>query len=145
MAGGPPSDLELIDVSLHYGSVTAVGGVSLTVRRGEFVALLGPSGCGKTTTLRMIAGLVEPDAGRVVLRGVDLVGVPTHLRNIGMVFQNYALFPHRTVAENVAFGLVMRRRSRADIDRTVERMLDLVRLPGLGRRYPRQLSGGQQQ
>jgi putative spermidine/putrescine transport system ATP-binding protein len=141
----PVPDLELVDVSSRYGSVVAVRHVSLAVRRGEFLALLGPSGCGKTTTLRMIAGLLEPEEGRILVRGEDVVGVPTHRRNVGMVFQNYALFPHRTVAENVAFGLVMRRRPRAEIRARVTRMLELVRLPGLGHRYPRQLSGGQQQ
>ncbi|HXJ82941.1 MAG TPA: ABC transporter ATP-binding protein, partial [Candidatus Methylomirabilis sp.] len=145
MGAGSPVDLELLDVSLSYGNVAAVRGVSLAVRRGEFLALLGPSGCGKTTTLRMIAGLVDPGAGRILVRGKNLVGVPTYHRNVGMVFQNYALFPHRTVAENIAFGLVMRRQPRKEIEATVERMLTLVRLPALGHRYPRQLSGGQQQ
>jgi putative spermidine/putrescine transport system ATP-binding protein len=145
MGAPPPADLELVDVSLHYGGVAAVRGVSLAVQRGEFLALLGPSGCGKTTTLRMIAGLVDPDAGRILVRGKNLVGVPTYQRNVGMVFQNYALFPHRTVAENIAFGLVMRRQPRKEIEATIARMLELVRLPALGHRYPRQLSGGQQQ
>lgn len=138
-------DLELVRVSRRYGSFAAVREVSLAARRGEFLALLGPSGCGKTTTLRMIAGLLEPDEGRILVRGADVIGVPTHKRNVGMVFQNYALFPHRTVAENIAFGLGMRRLPRGDIHARVEKMLDLVRLAGLGGRYPRQLSGGQQQ
>jgi spermidine/putrescine ABC transporter ATP-binding subunit len=145
MQEGPSPDLELVDVSRRYGTVAAVRRLSLTVLRGEFLALLGPSGCGKTTTLRMIAGLLEPEEGRILVRGEDVVGIPTYRRNVGMVFQNYALFPHRTVAENVAFGLVMRRRPRAEVRRRVEQMLELVRLPGLGHRYPRQLSGGQQQ
>ena len=145
MRARPTPDLELVDVSLRYGSLAVVRGVSLAVRQGEFLALLGPSGCGKTTTLRMIAGLLEPEDGRILVRGEDVAGIPTYRRNVGMVFQNYALFPHRTVTENVAFGLVMRRRPRAEIEARVERMLELVRLPGLGHRYPRQLSGWQQQ
>ncbi len=119
--------------------------VSLTVRRGEFFTLLGPSGCGKTTTLRMIAGLLEPDAGEILFDGRPVTPIPPWRRNIGMVFQNYALWPHMTVFENVAFGLVERRVARGEIARAVTEALRLVGLEGLGARLPSQLSGGQQQ
>jgi spermidine/putrescine ABC transporter ATP-binding subunit len=142
---GEAFDLELVAVSKHYGAFAAVREVSLGVRRGEFLALLGPSGCGKTTTIRMIAGLLQPDGGHILIRSQDVVDVPTHRRNLGMFFQNYALFPHRTVRDNIAFGLVMRKRPHDEIASRVTRMLGLVQLEGLGDRYPRQLSGGQQQ
>ena len=119
--------------------------VSLTIADGEFLVLLGPSGCGKTTTLRMVAGFIEPSAGHVRLAGQDVTLLPPWKRNAGMVFQSYALFPHMTVAQNVAFGLEMRKLPRADIERRVEEALALVRLGGYGGRLPRQLSGGQQQ
>ena len=133
--------------SLHksYGQSVAVDDVSLEVRRGEFFSLLGPSGCGKTTTLRMIAGLLQPDAGQIEIMGEDVTDRPAHRRNIGMVFQNYALFPHMTVAENVAFGLKMRKIERSVAAERVERVLDLVQLGGAKGRLPRELSGGQQQ
>jgi putative spermidine/putrescine transport system ATP-binding protein len=115
------------------------------VADGEFLVLLGPSGCGKTTTLRMVAGFVEPTSGMVRLGGADVTLLPPWKRNAGMVFQSYALFPHLTVAQNVAFGLEMRKLARADIERRVEEVLALVRLKGYGGRLPRQLSGGQQQ
>ena len=129
----------------RYGDFHAVREVSLTIADGEFLVLLGPSGCGKTTTLRMIAGFIEPTAGHVRLGGSDVTLLPPWKRNAGMVFQSYALFPHLTVAQNVAFGLEMRKLPRADIDRRVEEALALVRLGGYGGRLPRQLSGGQQQ
>ncbi len=119
--------------------------VSLTVADGEFLVLLGPSGCGKTTTLRMVAGFIEPTSGMVRLGGADVTLLPPWKRNAGMVFQSYALFPHLSVAQNVAFGLEMRKLPRADIERRVEEVLALVRLKGYGGRLPRQLSGGQQQ
>ena len=119
--------------------------VSLRVADGEFLVLLGPSGCGKTTTLRMVAGFIEPTSGMVRLGGGDVTLLPPWRRNAGMVFQSYALFPHLTVAQNVAFGLEMRKLPRADIERRVEETLALVRLAGYGGRLPRQLSGGQQQ
>jgi len=128
-----------------FGAVVAVDGVSLDAASGEFLSLLGPSGCGKTTVLRMVAGLVEPDAGQVVLAGEDITRVPVHRRNLGLVFQSYALFPHMTVFDNVAFGLRRRRVAEAELRPRVERMLDLGRLGPLGRRHPRELSGGQQQ
>ena len=115
------------------------------MRRGEFVTLLGPSGSGKTTTLRMIAGFTSPTGGSIEIDGQDMTRVPPHRRDVGMVFQNYALFPHMTAAQNVAFPLRMRKQSRAEIDRRVGDALDLVKLRHLADRYPRQLSGGQQQ
>src|SRR6185295_16512103 len=127
------------------GRVRAVDGVTLDIAAGEFFSLLGPSGCGKTTSLRMIAGFELPDAGRVHVGGRDITDLPVHKRDMGMVFQSYALFPHRTVAENVAFGLRMRDVSRPEIERRVAAALALVALTGLEERKPAQLSGGQQQ
>jgi spermidine/putrescine ABC transporter ATP-binding subunit len=129
----------------RYGSTRALDGVSLAVEPGEFFTLLGPSGCGKTTTLRSVAGFVTPDAGDVAINGATVTGVPPHLRRVGMVFQHYALFPHRTVAQNVAFGLRMQRVEKGEIERRVAEALALVQLPGYGGRYPSQLSGGEQQ
>jgi len=128
-----------------FGTVVAVDDVSLDAAPGEFLALLGPSGCGKSTLLRMVAGLVEPDGGQVVLAGEDITRVAVHRRNLGLVFQSYALFPHMTVFENVAFGLRRRGVGPAELGSRVERMLELVRLGPLGARHPRELSGGQQQ
>ena len=127
------------------GHVVAVDDVSLVIREGEFFSLLGPSGCGKTTTLRLIAGFEAPDAGRLLIRERDVTRVAPERRDTGMVFQSYALFPHRTVFENVAFGLRMRRVPRAEIARRVAAALRLVELSGLEARRPAQLSGGQQQ
>src|SRR6202034_4353244 len=129
----------------NYGNVGAVRGVSLDIRSGEFLTLLGPSGSGKTTTLMMIAGFEMPSAGDITIDGRSIVALPPHKRNIGMVFQNYALFPHLTVAENIGFPLKQRGIGRAERDRMIRDTLDLVRLPGYGDRFPRQLSGGQQQ
>lgn len=129
----------------HYGDVPAVAGVDLEVRRGEFLTLLGPSGSGKTTTLRMIAGFTVQTAGTIEIDGVDMSRVPPYRRDVGMVFQNYALFPHMTAAENIAFPLQMRRVGRSEIRRRVAEALALVKLEAHGDRYPRQLSGGQQQ
>ena len=137
--------VELTHLSKAYGRVVAINDVSLCVGQGEFFSLLGPSGCGKTTTLRAVAGLIEIDAGTIAIMSRDVTDLPVHKRNIGMVFQNYALFPHMTVAENIAFGLKMRGVKRREIAGRVERALDLVRLGGTGGRLPRQLSGGQQQ
>jgi len=134
-----------VGVTRRYGPLTAVDRVSLSVAAGEFVTLLGPSGCGKTTLLKTIAGFLAPSEGEVVLRGEVVNEVLPHLRNIGIVFQHYALFPHMTVAENIAFGLRMRKASRQTIRRRVDEMLQLVKLPGLESRYPHELSGGQQQ
>jgi putative spermidine/putrescine transport system ATP-binding protein len=139
------SDLVLHNVSKRFGDAVAVEDLSFSVEPGEFVSILGPSGCGKTTTLRMIAGFERPDAGRIVLDGRDMTDVPPQRRNIGVVFQSYALFPHMTVFQNVAFGLEMRRIGRAEVEGAVASTLGLVRLGELAGRYPNQLSGGQQQ
>ena len=119
--------------------------MSLTINEGEFVSLLGPSGCGKTTILRMVAGLVEPDRGRILIGDDDVTALPPNKRGLGLVFQSYALFPHLTVFENVAFGLRRRKVAGAELDRRVKEALARVRLDAFGARYPRQLSGGQQQ
>jgi len=137
--------IELEAVSKHYGDFHAVRDFSLTIEQGELVVLLGPSGCGKTTTLRMIAGFVPVTSGRIRLGGRDVTGLPPHRRNTGLVFQGYALFPHLTAAENIAFGLQMRGLSDAVVREKVASALRLVRLDDLGDRLPRQLSGGQQQ
>jgi spermidine/putrescine ABC transporter ATP-binding subunit len=132
-------------LSKRYGAVMAVDDLSLEIGDGEFVSLLGPSGCGKTTTLRCIAGFVKADAGTIAFDGVDIGGLPPERRNIGMVFQNYALFPHLTVYENLNFGLSMRRVAKAAARQRIAAILDTVQLAGFDDRYPRQLSGGQQQ
>ncbi|HSV82227.1 MAG TPA: ABC transporter ATP-binding protein [Ramlibacter sp.] len=137
--------LELSGLTKRYAGFTAVDGVSLSVERGESVALLGPSGCGKTTTLRMLAGLIDPDEGSIRVSGSDITRMPVHKRNMGYVFQSYALFPHLNVARNVAFGLEERGNARASIDKAVREALAMVRLAGLEQRRPRELSGGQQQ
>lgn len=137
--------LQLDSLSKQFGSVDAVHQLSLQVEAGEFITLLGESGSGKTTTLLMIAGFETPSYGRVILDGLDLTNSPAHRRNLGMVFQNYALFPHMTVVENVAFPLKRRSVPRHDIEQRVREALDLVHLSGLENRYPRELSGGQQQ
>ena len=129
----------------RYGPSTAVERVDLDVPQGEFVSLLGPSGCGKTTTLRMVAGFIEPSAGRILIGGHDVTRTPPHARDTGMVFQSYALFPHMSVAENVGFGLEMRKVGRAERDTRIAEALRLVRLDHLAERLPRELSGGQQQ
>jgi putative spermidine/putrescine transport system ATP-binding protein len=129
----------------RYGSSTAVNGISLDIEHGEFISLLGPSGCGKTTTLKCLAGFEAVDSGRILFDGRDVAQLPPEQRDIGMVFQNYALFPHMTVAGNLAFGLEMRAKPKAEITERVRAVLDLVQLGGLGARYPRELSGGQQQ
>jgi putative spermidine/putrescine transport system ATP-binding protein len=144
VSGAAPA-LTVRGLRKSFGDVVAVDEVSLDAAPGEFLSLLGPSGCGKSTLLRMIAGLVEPDGGQVVLAGEDITRVAVHRRNLGLVFQSYALFPHMTVFENVAFGLRRRGVGEALLGPRVERMLELVRLGPLGARYPRELSGGQQQ
>ena len=137
--------LELAGVRKHYGSVAAVDDLDLGLRTGEFLTLLGPSGSGKTTTLMMVAGLQQPDAGSIVLNGKPVANLPPYRRDIGMVFQHYALFPHMTVRRNVAFPLEMRGLGKAEIARLVDDALALVKLPDHGDRLPRELSGGQQQ
>jgi putative spermidine/putrescine transport system ATP-binding protein len=140
-----PAAVRLSDLSKRYGHATAVDRLSLNIEPGELIALLGPSGCGKTTSLRMIAGLVEPSSGEIFVNGQSITAVPVHKRNIGMLFQNYALFPHLTIAENVAFGLEMRGIKRRDAQPRVQEALDLVQLGGHQDKLPSQLSGGQQQ
>lgn len=139
------SILELRNVQKRFKDFVAVRGVDLSVNRGEFVTLLGPSGCGKTTTLNLIAGFLEPTGGSILLDGKDVGDLPPFKRDTAMVFQDYALFPHMSVAENVAFGLRMRKVSKVDIGNRVARALDLVRLGHLGQRLPAELSGGQKQ
>ena len=137
--------LALEGVSKRYGAQVAVDSLDLSLRRAEFLTLLGPSGSGKTTTLMMVAGLQQPDAGTIRLNGASVADLPPYRRDIGMVFQHYALFPHMTVRRNVGFPLEMRRLPREEIAKLVDEALDLVHLPGLGDRLPKELSGGQQQ
>ncbi|TYO85365.1 ABC transporter ATP-binding protein [Oceanicella actignis] len=139
------SSVLLKNIVKRFGDFTAVHKTTLDIPDGAFVTLLGPSGCGKTTTLRMIAGLLDPTEGDIVIGGRRVNDIPIHKRNLGVVFQNYALFPHKSVAENVAFGLRYRDVPKADIPRRVQAALELVQLPDLGARRPRELSGGQQQ
>jgi spermidine/putrescine transport system ATP-binding protein len=137
--------IEMRDVVKQFGEVVAVDHVNMNIRDGEFFSMLGPSGCGKTTSLRMIAGFEYPSAGEICLNGQPIGHTPPFQRNVNTVFQSYALFPHMTVAENVAFGLEMKKVPKADIARRVNEALDMVRLTGYDERKPRQLSGGQQQ
>ncbi|HEU4528561.1 MAG TPA: ABC transporter ATP-binding protein [Actinomycetota bacterium] len=142
MAGG---EVVLVDLVKRFADVTAVAGINLDMPPGEFFSLLGPSGCGKTTTLRCIAGFERPDEGRILLDGVDMAHTPPHKRNVNTVFQNYALFPHLSVADNVGFGLRYQEVSKAEAKQKIADALALVRLEGYERRRPSQLSGGQQQ
>lgn len=137
--------VELVGVSRSFGGVVAVDDLSLTVRPGEFLSMLGPSGCGKTTTLRMLAGLEFPDSGEIRISGRSVADVPAHRRDVNTVFQAYALFPHMTVAENVAYGLRQRRIGRVEIRRRVTDALDMVQMISMAHRKPEELSGGQQQ
>jgi putative spermidine/putrescine transport system ATP-binding protein len=137
--------LELKNVNKYFGGVAAVQNFNLDIEKGTLVSFLGPSGCGKTTTLRMIAGFEQLDSGTIHLDGSDIVPVPPNRRDIGMVFQSYALFPNMTVRENIAFGLRMKKNPKARIDKLVDSALDMVRLQDTAKRYPHQLSGGQQQ
>ena len=134
--------VRLRELSKRYGGQLAVDALSLTVEPGSMLALLGPSGCGKTTCLRMIAGLVKPSSGEIFIDGRQVTSVPVHRRNIGLLFQNYALFPHMTVAENIAFGLEARGISRAETQTRVVEVLRLVQLDGYADRMPARLSGG---
>jgi spermidine/putrescine transport system ATP-binding protein len=137
--------IDLVELRKEFSDVVAVDGIDLSIDRGEFFSLLGPSGCGKTTTLRLIAGFERPDSGKILLDGVDMAATPPHKRAVNTVFQNYALFPHLNVYDNVAFGLRRRRVKADDIRVHVDKVLDAVRLSGLEHRRPVQLSGGQQQ
>lgn len=139
------STVELKKVEKRYGSVTAVHSLDLSIEPGEFVTLLGPSGCGKSTTLRMVAGFVQPNAGTIMIGGKNVTGIPPHRREVGLVFQNYALFPHMSVQKNVEFGLKMRGVEAAERLRRVDEALGLVKLGDYSERMPAQLSGGQQQ
>ena len=142
MAGG---EVQLVDLVKRFGEFTAVAGINLEMPSGEFFSLLGPSGCGKTTSLRMIAGFERPSEGQILLDGVDMAQVPPHKRNVNTVFQNYALFPHLTVEENVAFGLKYQKATKEETRQRVANALDMVALTDFGKRRPNQLSGGQQQ
>jgi spermidine/putrescine transport system ATP-binding protein len=142
MAGG---EVQLVDLVKRFGEFTAVDGINLQMPSGEFFSLLGPSGCGKTTSLRMIAGFERPTEGQILLDGVDMAQTPPHKRDVNTVFQNYALFPHLTVEENVAFGLKYQKASKQEIRERVGRALELVQMSQFVRRRPNQLSGGQQQ
>ena len=137
--------LRLLGIAKRYGGVTAVDGIDLEVREGEFLTLLGPSGCGKTTTLGLIAGFFAPSAGEIYLKGRPVAGLPPFKRDIGVVFQDYALFPHMSAGENVGFGLRMRGIEKLQIQKQVDEALDLVQLRGLAERRPLELSGGQRQ
>src|ERR1044071_1161847 len=137
--------LDLQNVRKGFGQSIAVENFNLEVERGEFISFLGPSGCGKTTTLRMIAGFETPTSGTIKINNVDVTNTPPNRRNVGMVFQSYALFPNMTVADNIGFGLKVARRSAGEIAKRTEEMLRTVHLPEFGGRYPYQLSGGQQQ
>ncbi len=128
-----------------YGSVTALQSLDLNIGEGEFLTLLGPSGCGKTTTLRLIAGFISPTSGNLYLGDEEITDLPPEKRNVGMVFQDYALFPHMSIEDNIAFGLVERGVDKGTAHKRVRELLNLVSLPGVEDRYPAQLSGGQQQ
>ena len=137
--------LEIANLQKHFGSQTAVNDFSISVEKGEFITFLGPSGCGKTTILRMLAGFESPSHGNITFDGKDVTNLRTNQRNVGMVFQSYALFPNMTVAENIGFGLKVAKMPQAQIDARVKEMLALIKLDALAGRYPWQLSGGQQQ
>jgi putative spermidine/putrescine transport system ATP-binding protein len=144
-AAGSPADIELRGLAKSYGDVRAVDHIELAIERGEFFTMLGPSGSGKTTTLRLIAGFERPDEGRVVLAGRDVTEQPPYARDVNTVFQDYALFPHMTVDENVGYGLRIKRVPRREREERVSEALRTVRLAGFGARKPSQLSGGQRQ
>jgi spermidine/putrescine transport system ATP-binding protein len=137
--------LRLEGITKSFGPVEVLRGLDLSVLKGEFITLLGSSGCGKTTTLRIIAGLEEPDAGRVFLAGQDVTGIAPHRRDVNMVFQNYALFPHMSVEQNIAYSLKLKKKPRTEIRETVKDALALVQLSGYEKRRPQELSGGQRQ
>lgn len=138
-------DVELRSIQKKFQNNVVVHDFSLQIEKGEFISFLGPSGCGKTTTLNMIAGFLEPDEGELFIKGKRMNGVPSYKRELGMVFQTYSLFPHMNVAENIAYGLKLRKVSKTEMQERVKRVLDLVKLPNVADRYPKQLSGGQRQ
>ncbi len=137
--------LTLTNISKYFGNTTAVDNFNLEVQKGEFISFLGPSGCGKTTTLRMIAGFETPSSGQILINNTDITFRPPNQRNVGMVFQSYALFPNMTVADNIGFGLSIARKPKDQIKQRVDEMLSLIHMPAFARRYPYQMSGGQQQ
>src|SRR5262249_43139278 len=141
----PEADVQLIGVTKRFGSITAVDALDLEVYRGEFLSIIGPSGCGKTTTMRLVAGLDQPDSGHILIRGRRMEGVPPYQRNVGLVFQSFALFPHLNVLDNVAFGLRMRKESLQHRESKSLKALRAVGMEGLARRGVEQLSGGQKQ
>jgi putative spermidine/putrescine transport system ATP-binding protein len=143
--GGRPVAVSLAGVSKHFGAVKALDNIDLDIYDGEFFSMLGPSGSGKTTSLRIVAGFEQATSGRVMLYGKDMTGIPPFDRDVNTVFQDYALFPHMNIEQNVGYGLMVRKMPQADIRRRVGEMLDLVRLPGIEKRRPSQLSGGQRQ
>ena len=140
-----PTEVELVEISKKFVDALVVDKINLRVKKGTFFTLLGPSGCGKTTTLRIIAGLLRPDHGDLYIGGTKVTDTPTYLRNLGMVFQGYALFPHMSIQDNVAFGLMVRGVSSQEKTRLVDEVLNMTNLSGLGSRFPKELSGGQQQ
>lgn len=137
--------IELYNVTKRFGEMTAVNNIDLTVKEGEFLTFLGPSGCGKTTTLRMIAGFEEPDEGRILIDGKPCEKLPPNLRDVNTVFQNYALFPHLSIRDNIAFGLKLKKMPKAEINAKVDRMIHLIKLEEHMDKKPSQLSGGQKQ
>jgi spermidine/putrescine transport system ATP-binding protein len=142
---GAQGSVEVRNITKRFGAMTAVDNVSITINAGEFVALLGPSGCGKTTTLRMLAGFEQPDTGQVFISGQEVAGIPAYKRDVNTVFQNYSLFPHMTVLDNVAFGPRSRGVDKATARSQAQDMLNVVRLGEFASRKPAQMSGGQQQ
>ncbi len=142
---GRPVAVSLAGVSKHFGAVKALDNIDLDIYDGEFFSMLGPSGSGKTTSLRIVAGFEQATSGRVMLYGKDMTGIPPFDRDVNTVFQDYALFPHMNIEQNVGYGLMVRKMPRAEIQRRVGEMLEMVRLPGVGKRRPSQLSGGQRQ
>jgi putative spermidine/putrescine transport system ATP-binding protein len=139
------SSVEFQGVTKKFGKTVAVESTDIVIEQGEFFSLLGPSGCGKSTTLRMLAGFLTPTTGRIMVNGRDITDLPPEARGIGIVFQNYAIFPHMNVFDNIAFGLVERREDKATIKRKVDAALEQVGLTGYGERFERELSGGQKQ
>lgn len=137
--------LEFENISKSFGNVRAVVNTSLSIKKGEFFSLLGPSGCGKTTLLRMVAGFEKPDTGRIYLNGEDITGLPPNRRKVNTIFQNYALFPHLTVLDNIAFGLKIEKRPKKEIEAEVQKMLKLIQMEDQAWKYPDQISGGQKQ